>query len=98
MRMIHFIIAVFILLFVFPLPQHASSVTFPTRPPLPEEHPAEDQRIMIVVKKDQFNEIKKQLNKTPEINIHQTYQHVFYGFSIEGPRDVLQALRNNLLE
>jgi minor extracellular serine protease Vpr len=85
-------IACLILLLVLFIAPSASSVTYPKRPPLPSENLIENQRVMVVVKEEQFHEVKEKIKKIPGITIYQTYQHVFFGFSIEGPKDKLKAL------
>jgi minor extracellular serine protease Vpr len=77
------------------LPTNSNGEMYPNRPPLPTENQIENQKVMFVVKEEIFNDFKAKINKIPEIAVHQTYQNVFYGFSIEGPKDKLQALKED---
>src|SRR5687768_12033820 len=89
------VILCLILLLVMSLPTNSNGEMYPNRPPLPTENQIENQKVMVVVKKEIFNDFKAKINKIPEIAVHQTYQNVFYGFSIEGPKDKLQALKED---
>ncbi|KKI89697.1 peptidase S8 [Bacillus sp. SA1-12] len=70
----------------------ANGETFPKRPPLPSNEESSTQKLMIVVKKSDFQTYKKKLEHFSDITIHQTYEHVFHGFSIEGPAKKITAL------
>ena len=85
-----------ILLFVsFLLSQPVQGVTFPNRPPLPEVDERQTEKIMVIVKEDEVNMINDLLSANSAITIHQTYQHVFYGFSIEGPVKELNKIKEH---
>lgn len=82
-----------ILLLGISIATKASSATYPKRPPLPNDNQTENQRVMFVVKKESFNEMKEKIMKMSELTLHQTYQNVFDGFSVEGPSEKLQILK-----
>ncbi|MGM7721848.1 S8 family serine peptidase [Metabacillus sp. Hm71] len=84
-----------ILFIVISISTTANGETFPKRPPLPSDEEASMQKLMLVVKKDDFLPIKNKLEQQSKITIHQMYQHVFYGFSIEGPAEKVMALSND---
>lgn len=68
---------------------------YPKRPPLPVETHRENQKIMVVVKKESFTDFKKKVKESAGLTIHQTYQNVFHGFSIEGPEEKLKKLTSD---
>lgn len=84
-----------LLLVSFFLCQPVQGVTFPNRPPLPEVDQSEIQNIMVIVKDAEFERIHELLINNRHIVIHQTYQHVFHGFSIEGPVKQLSEIIEN---
>ncbi|HZH58577.1 MAG TPA: S8 family serine peptidase [Metabacillus sp.] len=85
-----------ILLFMtFFLCQTVEGVAFPNRPPLPEVDEDQIQKMMVIVREEEFEEMKESLSPHPNVVIHQTYQHVFYGFSIEGPVRELDKIKEN---
>ncbi|PMC37585.1 peptidase S8 [Bacillus sp. UMB0899] len=85
-----------ILLFVsFLLCQPVQGITFPNRPPLPEVDKDEIQKIMVIVKEEEFERINELVANNPYVDIYQTYHHVFHGFSIEGPVKELNKIKEN---
>ncbi|WP_285844195.1 S8 family serine peptidase [Metabacillus halosaccharovorans] len=84
-----------LLFFSFIFSQPVLAITFPNRPPLPEVDEQQNQKIMVIVKKEEFERVNELLSKEPQVVIHQTYQHVFYGFSIEGPVNELNKIKEN---
>ncbi|WP_338788073.1 S8 family serine peptidase [Metabacillus sp. FJAT-53654] len=97
MGIIKKIIPYIILLLLISFTATTNGETYPKRPPLPSENHLEEkiQRVMIVVKKEQFHHFKKRISEQPQLSIHQTYQNVFYGFSIEGPLEILQTIQED---
>ena len=86
---------VLIILFVTTLPTNVHGEIYPQRPPLPVENQRENQKVMVVVKKASFPSFKKKINESPGLTLHQTYQNVFHGFSIEGPEEKLKKLTSD---
>ncbi|WP_226671460.1 S8 family serine peptidase [Metabacillus litoralis] len=69
--------------------------TYPNRPDLPSEKETDIQRILLVVNGDEFDSFKKEIQSNTNIKIAQTYQHAFYGFSLEGPVRDLSELKKH---
>jgi len=87
---------VWILLFLtFFLCQTVQGVAFPNRPPLPEVDKDQIQKMMVIVREEEFDKMNESLSKHPNVAIRQTYQHVFYGFSIEGPVRELNKIKEH---
>lgn len=84
-----------LLLMTFFLCQTVQGVAFPNRPPLPEVDEDQIQKMMVIVREEEFEKMNESLSKHPNVEIHQTYQHVFYGFSIEGPVRELNKIKEN---
>ena len=84
-----------LLVCILSLPTYAISETYPTRPPLPTDIQKENQRVMMIIKKSEINKIEEKIKSIPELTIQRTYQHVFYGFSVEGPGNKLKQLKED---
>ncbi|WP_285842879.1 S8 family serine peptidase [Metabacillus litoralis] len=76
-------------------PTMAIGETFPNRPPLPNQTQEEIQKVMVIVKKEDFHSFQKKIESFPQLKINQTYQNVFYGFSIEGRTDDIMTLKED---
>lgn len=89
------IIQSLLLVCILSLPTYVKSETYPTRPPLPTDTQEGNQRVMLIVEKSEFNQIEEKIQRIPELTIQQSYQHVFYGFSVEGPKNLLKLLKED---
>ncbi len=81
----------FLLIMLFTSNVHA--ITYPGRPPLPTEEHSKIEQMLFVVDKENVTSFKRKVKSFPSIKIRQTFNHVFTGFSLEGPPNLLTQLK-----
>ncbi|MGN1387923.1 MAG: S8 family serine peptidase [Bacillus sp. (in: firmicutes)] len=81
------------LLFVVIMASSISSASFQL-PPLPEKDETENIIAIIIVKQDQDKvALSKTITSTPDIKLRRMYEFALNGFTVEGPRGLIEEFR-----